>query len=79
MNQTTELGKFKDVQALMSAYRALEAEFTRRSQKLRELESALEKKESASTQADPASMEEGKAVAIAEAPPAEETKKAERT
>ena len=34
----SELGKFKDVKALAEAYRALEAEFTRRSQRLRELE-----------------------------------------
>lgn len=34
----TVLGKFKDVNALMRAYSALEAEFTRRSQKLKELE-----------------------------------------
>ena len=33
-----ELGKFKDVEALMQAYTALEAEFTRRSQRLKELE-----------------------------------------
>lgn len=33
-----DLGKFKDVQALLSAYESLEAEFTRRSQRLRELE-----------------------------------------
>ncbi len=33
-----ELGKFKDVKALMEAYQALEAEFTRRSQRLKELE-----------------------------------------
>ncbi|MDE7076558.1 MAG: hypothetical protein K2O62_04480 [Clostridia bacterium] len=33
-----ELGKFKDVKALAEAYRALEAEFTRRSQRLKELE-----------------------------------------
>lgn len=36
-------GKFKDVDALMQAYAALEAEFTRRSQKLRRLERAMEK------------------------------------
>ena len=35
-----DLGKFKDVQALMDAYTALEAELTRRSQRLRELENA---------------------------------------
>ena len=33
-----ELGKFKDVQTLYKAYTDLEAEFTRRSQRLRELE-----------------------------------------
>ena len=33
-----ELGKFKSVDALMSAYLSLEAEFTRRSQRLKELE-----------------------------------------
>ena len=32
------LGKFKDVQTLMKAYSELEAEFTRRSQRLKELE-----------------------------------------
>ena len=32
------LGKFKDVQTLMQAYTELEAEFTRRSQRLKELE-----------------------------------------
>lgn len=33
-----ELGKFKSVDALLSAYKSLEAEFTRRTQRLRELE-----------------------------------------
>lgn len=33
-----ELGKFKDVKTLYKAYSELEAEFTRRSQRLRELE-----------------------------------------
>ncbi|MCM1545866.1 MAG: hypothetical protein NC033_02405 [Clostridiales bacterium] len=37
-NAAAELGKFKDVKALMDAYQALEAEFTRRSQRLKELE-----------------------------------------
>ena len=36
----TVLGKFKDVGALMRAYESLQAEFTRRSQRLRELERA---------------------------------------
>lgn len=41
-NAATELGKFKDVKALMDAYQALEAEFTRRSQRLKELEASKE-------------------------------------
>lgn len=36
------LGKFKDVDALARAYEALQAEFTRRSQRLKELERATE-------------------------------------
>ena len=35
-----DLGKFQNVDALMRAYRELEAEFTRRSQRLRALEAA---------------------------------------
>lgn len=35
-------GKFRDVEALMQAYQALEAEFTRRSQRLKELEANKE-------------------------------------
>lgn len=38
----TALGKFKDVNALARAYTSLQAEFTRRSQKLKELERAME-------------------------------------
>ncbi|MDE7082478.1 MAG: hypothetical protein K2O89_02085 [Clostridia bacterium] len=34
----TELGKFGSVRALLAAYKSLEAEFTRRSQRLKELE-----------------------------------------
>ena len=34
----TELGKFESVSALLAAYKSLEAEFTRRSQRLKELE-----------------------------------------
>lgn len=46
---STVLGKFKDVSALERAYESLQAEFTRRSQKLRELEKTVEnfKKEQA--------------------------------
>ena len=36
-----ELKKFKDAEALQKAYLSLEAEFTRRSQRLKELEAAL--------------------------------------
>ena len=35
---TPDLGKFRSVEALLNAYNSLEAEFTRRSQRLRELE-----------------------------------------
>lgn len=35
---STDLGKFKDVSALLKAYDSLQAEFTRRSQRLKELE-----------------------------------------
>lgn len=41
-NASTVLGKFKDVDALANAYSSLQAEFTRRSQRLRELERAAE-------------------------------------
>lgn len=39
------LGKFKDVDALMQAYKSLQAEFTRRSQRLKRLEMEAEKRE----------------------------------
>ena len=51
-NAAAELGKFKDVKALMEAYQALEAEFTRRSQRLKELEASNER----SAPADAASV-----------------------
>lgn len=37
--QEVSLGKFKDVQALLSAYNSLQAEFTKRCQRIKELES----------------------------------------
>ena len=42
---TTEvsLGKFKDINTLLSAYNSLQAEFTKRCQRLKELETAIEK------------------------------------
>ncbi len=36
--QTISLGKFKDVNALLGAYNSLQAEFTKRCQRLKELE-----------------------------------------
>ena len=39
---TADLGKFKSVDALLNAYNSLEAEFTRRSQRLRELEGRMQ-------------------------------------
>ena len=44
---STMLGKFKDQNALLNAYGALEAEFTRRSQKLKALERRLSEMEKA--------------------------------
>ena len=40
--ETSGLGKFKDVDALLKAYGCLQAEFTRRSQRLKELEREAE-------------------------------------
>ena len=59
-------GKFKDVEALMQAYQALEAEFTRRSQRLKELEANKEI-------SSPDTMEKGNA----ETPSQEAVKQAE--
>ncbi len=42
---STVLGKFKDVDALARAYGSLQAEFTRRSQRLKELEKMMENSE----------------------------------
>ncbi len=39
------LGKFKDVNALLNAYNSLEAEFTKRCQRIKELEGKAEKVE----------------------------------
>ncbi len=49
-NASTGIGKFKDVDALVKAYDCLQAEFTRRSQRLKQLEREAEnfKRESAS-------------------------------
>lgn len=42
------LGKFKDVSALLSAYGSLQSEFTKRCQKIKELEAALNSSDKAS-------------------------------
>ena len=39
--QTVSLGKFKDANALLNAYNSLQSEFTKRCQRVKELESAL--------------------------------------
>ena len=39
--EDVNLGKFKDVSSLLNAYNSLEAEFTRRSQRLKEMEGAI--------------------------------------
>lgn len=41
MYESAPLGKFKSVDALLQAYNSLQAEFTRRSRRLRELEGKL--------------------------------------
>ena len=47
---STDLGKFKDVSALLKAYDSLQAEFTRRSQRLKELQRQVEQIESDNAQ-----------------------------
>lgn len=47
-----DLGKFKSVDALLNAYNSLEAEFTRRSQRLRELEGRVSSNEAAGPAGD---------------------------
>ena len=53
-------GKFKDAESLLTAYNALESEFTKRCQKIKELESALTAvdKEKPPTQAETAKPEQ---------------------
>lgn len=59
--------KFKDVQALIEAYTALEAEFTRRSQRLKELEANKEQASSATVQGAQAQS----TLAISDTPPSQ--------
>ena len=54
------LGKFKDVGALLNAYNSLQSEFTKRCQKIKELESKIDDKTSvpSSPQAESAKSEQ---------------------
>lgn len=52
------LGKFKDVSALLSAYNSLEAEFTKRCQRIKELESEKRNDDKATTVAPQSSVAE---------------------
>ena len=62
-NGSAVLGKFRDVNALAEAYGALEAEFTRRSQRLREPEKPTAQAEEAGTgKSSPSSEREGPAL-----------------
>lgn len=54
---STDLGKFKDVNALLKAYGSLQAEFTRRSQRLKELERQAEKRKNVHTESTSAKAE----------------------
>ena len=56
--------KFKDVQALIDAYTALEAEFTRRSQRLKELEANKEEVSSATIESAKAISETAPSQAV---------------
>ena len=51
-----ELGKFKDVKTLMKAYSDLEAEFTRRSQRLKELEKENKSATAPDVEGEPTSL-----------------------
>ena len=55
-----DTGKFKSVEALMSAYLSLEAEFTRRSQRLKELEESK-----AAEASSPECLDSDKLIAVA--------------
>ena len=78
----TDLGKFKDVNALLQAYQSLQAEFTRRSQRLKQYETAdnqtrgkkLETREDENLQADaPKSEVQGPASTVEEKVEASDT------
>lgn len=69
-----ELDKFKDVAALQKAYLSLEAEFTRRSQRLKELESR-EREKAAPAEAENAAQPERDGSGQAPKAPTEEEKR----
>lgn len=65
---TPKFGKFKDADVLMKAYEELEAEFTRRSQRLKALEKSKEREPSAETEeSKPAPSSRGEAESGSEA------------
>ena len=78
MQAAAVAGKFKSVDALAEAYSNLEAEFTRRSQRLRELERAVKEagpaQDAASPQPSPQPSEPSDAPLSAAAEPDEEVK-----
>jgi len=63
--EVISLGKFKDVNALLNAYNSLQAEFTKRSQRLKELEGELAADKAAET-AVPAQATEGEQKTVPE-------------
>ena len=61
--EETSLGKFKDVSSLLSAYNSLQSEFTKRCQKIKELEGVIadnSKKPAESGEAEPSLSEKAK-------------------
>ena len=52
-------GKFKSAEALLSAYNSLQAEFTKRCQRIKELESAANKEESLAVEKEPTTSAQG--------------------
>ena len=60
--EAISLGKFKDVNALLNAYNSLQSEFTKRSQRLKELEGELSAEKAAFVSA-PSEKPEGERIA----------------
>lgn len=55
--EKVSLGKFKDVNALLSAYNSLQSEFTKRCQKLKELETQIASKSENASNKDESSIQ----------------------